>query len=495
MEYLPSHPVLDCAAAGALEKAVLGGDETREWIAMQRAGRGLVQGILRDLSVTGGPPGSGRILVLAGKGHNAGDALLAAAGLLTGCPECTIDVAFVFGMNALRPLAARAWRDLVVLAPHRVRSVGPDALAARYVVVLDGIFGFQYRPPLPEPVVAWLQAVHAVPARLRAAVDLPTGLDHPAGFCADVTYATGSIKAPIVHHERAGRVRWIDLGFFRGDEPGADRVLTLELLEPLRRMRPSQSDKRSYGHAFVVGGSRQFPGAVLMAVQAAIRSGVGLLTAFVPESVAPAFAAACPEAMWVGCPETPDGGLALDASHQVRSRLERANAMLIGPGLGREPETLSVVTSIVREARIPVVLDADALQPQTVWSGSCPRILTPHPGEFQRIGNGLDFRAFRPAPRSVTVLKGPVTQVSDGSGTVYHSFGGGPVLARGGSGDMLGGIIVALLAGRPAELLEAAARGVVWHARAAELLAEVRGEVAVRATELLDHLGPALRDV
>lgn len=494
MRFPPSHPILDLKAAGALEQAKLEGDETREWVAMQRAGRGLTEGILRDLALTDGPLASGRILVLAGKGHNAGDALLAAAGLLSACPECSVDVAFVFGLNALRPLASRAWRDLVILAPHRVRSITPESLATRYAVVIDGLFGFQYRPPLPPEVLRWLALINAVPARLRAAVDLPSGLGEEGAFRADVTYATGSIKQPVVDLFNAGRIRWLDLGFFSGDEPGDDRAISAEILAPLRTPRPAQSDKRSYGHVFVLGGSRSFPGAVLMAVQAAVRAGAGLVTAFVPESLAPAFAAACPEAMWQGCPETRDGGLAVDTSHVVRTKLDRANAVLIGPGLGREPETLAVVTSLVRESRVPVVLDADALQPQIVWLGACPRILTPHAGEFQRVSNGSDLRAFRPTQYGVTVLKGPVTRISDGRGTIYHSFVGGPVLARGGSGDMLGGIIAALVAADPSAPLECAARGVFWHGSAADRLAEARGEVAVRATELLDYLGPALRE-
>jgi len=494
MRFLPSHPILDPKAAGVLEKALFEGDEMREWVAMQRAGRGLSDGIRTDLGATGASLSAGRVLVLAGKGHNAGDALIAAAGLLETYPECTVDVAFVFGLNALRPLAARAWRDLVILSPHRVRSVTTANLAARYTVVIDGLFGFGYRPPLPPGTRQWLSLVNAVPARLRAAVDLPSGLGEEGAFRADVTYATGSIKSPIVDLPGAGRIHWLDLGFFSGDEPGDDRALSSSVLEPLRALRPAHSDKRSYGHVFVLGGSRSYPGAVLMAVQAAVRAGAGLVTAFVPESLAPAFAAVCPEAMWQACPETSDGGLAVDSSHLVRIRLDRANAVLVGPGLGREPESLAVVTSLVREANVPVVLDADALQPQIVWSGSCPRILTPHAGEFQRVSNGVDLREFRPTQHGITVLKGPVTRISDGCGVIYHSFAGGPVLARGGSGDMLGGIIAALLAANPAAPLEAAARGVFWHGRAAEKLAEARGEVAVRATELLDYLGPALRE-
>src|SRR5690606_7362068 len=116
------------------------------------------------------------------------------------------------------------------------------------------------------------------PVRVRAAVDLPSA----DLFRADFTYATGSVKAPVVHASSAGRVRYLDLGFFPGEAAGDDRVLTSAVLAPLAGLRPPQSDKRSYGHVFVIGGSRDFPGAILMTVFAALRSGAGLVTAFVP---------------------------------------------------------------------------------------------------------------------------------------------------------------------------------------------------------------------
>src|SRR5262249_20401087 len=133
-------------------------------------------------------------------------------------------------------------------------------------------------------------------------------------FQADFTYATGMVKAPLVGSLRAGRVRYLDLGFFEHDNfPRVDsRVLLAQMLAPLAHLRPSLSDKRTYGHVFLVGGSRSYPGAIFMSVLAALRSGAGLVTAFVPESVVGALAARAPEAMWVGWPETPGGGLALE---------------------------------------------------------------------------------------------------------------------------------------------------------------------------------------
>jgi hydroxyethylthiazole kinase-like uncharacterized protein yjeF len=175
----------------------------------------------------------------------------------------------------------------------------------------------------------------------------------------------------------------------------------------------------------------------------------------------------------------------------LRERISRATAILIGPGLGREAETLALAADIVKTAPVPVVIDADALQPEIVRAGKTARILTPHEGEFARIAGGTTLKEFASAGVT-TVLKGPVTRVSGGR-EVYHSFFGGPVLARGGSGDLLAGLIGGILAGKAQDPLTSAMQGVVWHGLAADELARARGQVAVRTTELLEFLPVVLR--
>jgi NAD(P)H-hydrate epimerase len=208
--------------------------------------------------------------------------------------------------------------------------------------------------------------------------------------------------------------------------------------------------------------------------------------------VAAAFAARAPEAMWVAWPETPSGGLALEGEHLLRARIDRATAIVIGPGLGREAETLALARSVVESARVPAVIDADALQPDIVNAGRVARVVTPHAGEFARISGERDLEEVAREPGRVVVLKGAVTRVAH-EATVYHSFFGGPVLARGGSGDVLAGLIGGLLAQTPGEPLIAAARGVVWHGLAADELARARGQTPVCVTQLLDFLPAALR--
>ncbi|MSU66613.1 MAG: NAD(P)H-hydrate dehydratase [Opitutus sp.] len=500
-----AHPVLSCEETRALEARLFGGDEAKEWPAMQRAGRAIADAVLLDFQEIGGFPATGRILVLVGKGHNGGDALLAVHAILERYPAATADVVFAFGERALRPLARRAWQDLAHAVGERgqIGSSGElNAATGDYALCLDGVFGFQFHPPMPAEVAALFATVKARSIRLRAAVDLPSGLHeesarNDAVLAADFTYATGSVKTPVVNGTNAewvGRLRYLDLGFFDQDVPPSRlRILTPAVLAPLGRLRSPVADKRDFGHVLVLGGSRDYPGAVLMTVQAALRSGAGLVTAFVPESLAPAFAARAPEAMWVGWPETPIGGLAVEGIFLLRRRLEKAGALVIGPGLGSETETLALIMEVVRTAMVPLVLDADALQADIVRVGTAPRVLTPHLGELRRILEPGDFYRTPAGSAAIVVVKGRLTGVTTGGRAGYYSLFGGPVLARGGSGDLLAGITGTMLAQSKGDLLLAASRGVVWHGLAADALARAHGQVAVSTTQLLDFLPATLR--
>jgi NAD(P)H-hydrate epimerase len=263
----------------------------------------------------------------------------------------------------------------------------------------------------------------------------------------------------------------------------------------LRKLRPAFSDKRSNGHLFLLAGSRDFAGAAMMAAQGALKAGVGLLTVGVPESLHAAFAAQRPEAMWIPLPETPEGTLALEGLGKVRSMLPRATALVAGPGLGSDAETCALVRETLSHFNGPVLLDADALRPEILEKESNPGrlVLTPHAGEFQRIASGLSPHEYNRSNPSVLVLKGSHTQVFQ-NGTCYHSPGGSSVLARGGSGDLLAGILGALLAKGQYSSLDASILGVQWHGRAGEVLARQHGQEAIFTTEVLNYLSFAIRN-
>lgn len=514
-----AHPVLSCVEAKAWETGLLGGDPSSEWAAMTQAGRALAAAVIEDACEVGGLAEDARVLVLCGKGNNGGDALIALRHLLEARPRATALVLVVPGFSRLRPMVRRAVEDLQRAHVARLEWMEVDgaadgrdaarvwqALAGRaFDLCLDGLYGMQFQPPLRSPADWLIELVNAHrQIRLRAAVDLPSGVgeaNDEVPFVADLTYATGIVKRPILGAASAGRVRYLDLGFFdhASAQKTRERVLTRGVLAPLLRSREATADKRTFGHLFVVSGSRTMPGAVMMAVEAALRSGVGLVTAFVPESLAAVCAARLPEAMWEPMPETPAGGLALEGCRAVVARAARCTGLLMGPGFGRERESLALVEELLRAIDVPTVLDADALQPELVGvrapQATAARVLTPHAGELARIAGGDAAEPHELARRlaAVLVCKGAPTQLT-GGGTLYFSPFGGPVLARGGSGDVLAGLIAGQLA-QGVDPVEAAARGVVWHGLAADRLARATGQHSARVTDLCAHLGPVLQEL
>ncbi|WP_309400349.1 NAD(P)H-hydrate dehydratase [Cerasicoccus maritimus] len=508
-------PILTCEESIAHEKQLLTGKEA-EWTAMNKAGRSLGRAALDDFCEVAHMHSRAhrkpRILVLVGKGHNGGDALLAADEILKLRPEAEVSIVPLVEKKECRSLTRRAWDNLETTGKAQVIPAMKMG-NLDFELCFDGLLGMQFKPPLRDNVKQLLSSVNAHPSiRFRVAVDLPSGLGDPDAFQANTTYATGILKAPALdpqHAENVGRIRYLDIGFFdelyTGPQASGEDVLTPDVLAPLRNWRPSASDKRKFGHLFVVAGSRSMPGALLMNAKAALHSGVGLVTAFAPESVAAQFAAQAPEVMWVPWPETPEGGLALEGWHLLREKLPRATAVLCGSGIGQEAETRALIEEMVSEIQAPMVLDADALIPSVIEKAAerGPNkgavIVTPHAGEFMRI-SGQDSAAYDREALAwhahkhdiITVYKGPLTRVTNGQ-LVHASPFGGPVLARGGSGDLLSGLIGGLLAQWPERAFHAAGAGVVWHGMAADLLARERGAVSVATTELLDFLSPVLR--
>jgi NAD(P)H-hydrate epimerase len=233
----------------------------------------------------------------------------------------------------------------------------------------------------------------------------------------------------------------------------------------------------------------------MMAAQAALKAGVGLLTVGIPESLHASFVAQRPEAMWIPLPETPNGGLALEGLGKVRQFLGRATAVAIGPGVGLEAETHALIRETLNIWNGPAILDADALRAEIIEKVSSPErlVLTPHAGEFDRLSGSEPVEDYSSKTGSVIVLKGAHSEVISPDKRVF-SFSGSSLLARGGSGDLLTGIIGALLAKGEHDLFSSTLLGVLWHGRAAEVLARQHGQEAVNVTDILDYLSFAIRN-
>lgn len=523
-KYAFAHPVLSCEDSAEYERKVLRG-ETDAWSAMKRAGVGLANSLVSDYEEFREVPKNLRVLALIGKGNNGGDALLACGQLLADFPRASVTLFLAVAADALKPLCAKAFSQLEgrvtvhqvseSLQQEDVRDLLDDASQGHgFHICIDGLLGLSFRPPLQKPMSTIISAVNEWDnIDLRAAVDLPSGkgaVSDETIFRADFTYATGVAKQELFGESvDCGRVRYIDLGFFDGaatDVPETkEYVIKSSVLDPLRKYRPAFADKRTFGHLFVLGGSAFMPGALMMAVQAAVRSGVGLVTAFAPASIAPSLSARVPEAIWVPWPETWSGTFNHRAFSLLNSRLERADAVLLGPGMCHDRSTELLAMQVVQKVETPIILDADAVQLRVIDQISRrkphfgPVVITPHMGEYMRVirSNVPDHSSdtlinFCSEHRLSTVLKGPITRICDGESVLLNTVGG-PMLSRGGSGDLLAGLIGGQVAQKNGPVMDAVARGVMLHGMAAEQLARKKGQVAVHTTELLDYLPEVLR--
>lgn len=501
------HPVLSCVESARFEKSLFSSDSD-SWLAMSAVGEKLGRAIRFDFGMSRERQSSVSVLGLIGKGHNGGDALLAVAELarLDGFVGRVV-LALVCSTSELKPNTRKALEQLEDIQQElSIVSLSDleDILSKEdFSICIDGLLGMSFRPPLREKEAAAIELVNASSSiRCRFAVDLPSGAgDKSSGssFRADFTYATGIYKTPLLVTKSAGVVRYLDIGFFDTvSNESSVRVITDRILDPLRRFRPAHSEKRQHGHLAILAGSRSMPGALAMSVEAALKSGVGLVTVFAPESIVAQLAVSLPEAMWRTWPETPEGGLALEGVWQIRSIAEKATALLLGPGMGSERETIALLQDIVSQWEKPILLDADALREEVVSKLCGPCVFTPHDGEFIRLTGGAepsDENVLHWAKKlnGTIVKKGSSTRVSDGE-QLFLNTTGNPVLSRGGSGDLLAGLTAGLLAQFPDQQRDVACMGAYWHGKAADLLARSRGQTAVRITELLDFLSSALED-
>jgi NAD(P)H-hydrate epimerase len=275
---------------------------------------------------------------------------------------------------------------------------------------------------------------------------------------------------------------------------------------PLLAPRRADSHKGDFGRALLIGGSRGMSGAIALAGKAALRSGAGLVTLAVPSSVQDVVASIEPSYMTHGVPET-GGQIADGAADGLLALTQNATAVAIGPGLGRQRGISNLVERLYRAVMQPIVVDADALyalaeRPSAMSNPTAARILTPHPGEFERLAGKRPAESERvsvagefaaASSNTIVVLKGHRTVVTDGQRFSLNRTGN-PGMATGGTGDVLTGIITALLC-QGLEPFDAARLGVHVHGLAGDLAAEDVGQVSMIASDLIEYLPKAFRAV
>lgn len=498
------------------------GDAGFEGRLVAHAGRHLAARLAMLLAEMGLQRSAG-ILFFVGKGNNGADALAAAcelhnAGYRTAI-RATAPVPAETSADGATPYAAYAAMARESGMPFEVLA-SPDEWddfhpldAGLNAVWVDALLGTGAKGAPRGAVAAAIRAINARPASVPVvAVDLPSGLDPATGepapgatVRADYTLCMAYAKsclATAASRAWAGTVETAPMPELDGDgvppaSPGNLRLIEPGDLAPLFRPRPRAAHKGSFGKVLVVGGSPLYPGALVLAADAANRSGAGLVCASTSPAAVVAILARCP------------GVIARDDLYGD-IQLAGHDAILCGPGLGRDAEARRVVATLIHETPAPLVLDADAL---TLLGGkldvllACPRplVLTPHAAEAASLlgttpsGILADRQAaaaeIARRANATVVLKGDATLVaSPGEPHLWVNLNGNPGMATGGSGDILAGVLAGLIGqGMPTP---DAARAAVWlHGAAGDIAARRHGELSLRASDLCDFLPAAFRSL
>jgi NAD(P)H-hydrate epimerase len=268
---------------------------------------------------------------------------------------------------------------------------------------------------------------------------------------------------------------------------------TLLRAHPLRQFTDDAS-KADYGKLLIVGGSARLLGAALLCARAALRAGCGTVRLAAPQSVASVLGAACPELMMIPLPETKRGTVAKGAAQVLVEQWPPCDAAVIGPGLDEDDETLEISRSFVKWCPLPTVVDASAIAAASTCDFAGLRVVTPHPGEMKSLVDDFEpetgeqtARDWAASRNAVLVLKGRATIIASPGGEAWRNTAGTRGLGTAGSGDVLAGIIGALLAqGNAPEL--AAMYGVHLHALAGEDAARERGDDGMMASDFLERL-------
>jgi NAD(P)H-hydrate epimerase len=465
---------------------------------MERAGTGLAR-LVSDRA-----PG-GRVAVVCGKGNNGGDGLVAARVLRDQGRE--VDVLCVSDPSELQGDAAANLERLP--GPPPAPFVSASALEGAAAIV-DGLLGTGFSGAPRDPVAGAIEAINAAGTEVVAA-DVPSGVDASTGAVEGVAVhaaATATFHAPklglwVAPGKRcAGEVRVIEIGI----PPGAPQEAQAGLIGPgvleLVPRRHPGSTKFSEGAVLVAGGSVGLTGAPCLAAEAAQRAGAGYVTVCIPEALNLVFELRLLEVMSRPLPGEQEGRLDAAAVEPVLEACERADALVLGPGLGRAEESLEFARTVAREAPVPLLLDADGLNAHAgrladLAARQAPAVLTPHAGELARLldtdSQAIEAERLRHArqaaetAQAVVVLKGDDTLVAEPGGLVGVSAGGAAGLATAGTGDVLSGVVGAMLA-KGLDPFAAACAAVWLHAAAGRRAATQRGSDWVIARDVIEAL-------
>jgi len=487
-------------------------------VLMETAGRACA-----DLVDTEYGPGRGKsAIIVAGKGNNGGDGYVIARCLLR--KGWTVSVIVIAGKSSI---SGDAEKNLSLLDPSLVhfcpepeelfpcRAAFQDA-----TVIIDALFGIG--------LVKEISGVHADAVRLMnssgkpaVAVDIPSGIDASSGrvlgvavkAAVTVTFAFAKL-GHVVYPGRAytGLLETVDIGLPDEVSEAAEyyEYLDSASVGPLLKTRDRCGHKGSYGHCLIIAGSTGKTGAAALSANTAVRAGSGLVTLAVPASLNPILEVKTTEAMTLPLEDGGRGCFGEENLGALLRAIEGKDAVALGPGISRSVDTVALIQGLVRECPLPLVIDADGLNalaadPAIFREKKSPAlVLTPHPGEMSRL-TGLSIariendrisaaRDFAVRYEVYLVLKGAGTVIAAPDGSVAINGSGNPGMASGGMGDVLTGILVSLI-GQGYPVCEACRLGVYVHGHAADLVAREKGEIGITASDVLEKLPYAYKDM
>lgn len=479
-------------------------------VLMENAGLRVVEAVRENCT-------GSEIVILAGRGNNGGDGFVAARHLFR---EKNVTVWTTAPPEEYRGDALVNYTIVQKLGIpcYDLRSDGAPARLERALanadLVVDALLGTGITRDVDSFYAGIIEMTNNSQAPILA-VDLPSGICADTGRVlgtavqADLTVTLGLPKRGLLLFPGAactGRLEVADIGIPPALLDGADcSLLTATAARALLPARPYDAHKGTFGSVLLVAGSLGMSGAVALSARAALRGGCGLVFAATPRSVQPTVAAQVAEAITVPLPENRLGRVQEDALYVLREKWRTCHAVAVGPGMTQDEEALPVLAGVLKECPLPVVLDADALNLLARHTGlmdgrTAPVILSPHPGEAARLLScSIDeiqndrlgaAREMTKRYKSTVVLKGAHTLVCDPCGRTTFNVTGNSGMATAGSGDVLTGLLAALLA-QGLSAGDAARLGVYLHGLAGDLAARLSGETSLVAGDLIDNISQA----
>ena len=484
-------------------------------VLMENAGKAVAD-IIQDLSDDSARP---KVVIVAGKGNNGGDGFVVARHLW----NWGFDVQVILltqwdtlrGDAQINAVAAKRMEIPIIEVPDLATLNFLNAALSDADIIVDAIFGTGLATQVIGFYKSAIEAINDSDA-LIVSIDVPSGLQADANFSdgtavvADVTVTLGLLKPALVLYPSskfAGQVITVDISIpcsavDKLKLPGS--ILFPGDLQPVFHPREPDSHKGSFGHLLIIAGSPGKTGAAVLAAQAALKAGAGLVSVAIPNSLNPILENKLTEAMSIPLPSNDGYHFDLSSLAAIKDNLSGKTAVLIGPGIGTKPETAKMLQKLLPELNVPVILDADALNilsDTDSWpSITTPMILTPHPGEMSRLlkssaeevlRNQLTLIPQFAREHSVyIVFKTARSIIANPQGEWIVNITGNPGLASGGTGDVLAGMISGYIT-QKFNLLSAICTGVLLHGLSADEALYHMNETQICASNILEYLPDA----